>query len=153
MNTSGNNIFLDPFSSRKNQASRYQQKRATSLLEAPQVTKNASSSNVMFFDQFADDDLIGEDHLLKEAENAGKIQKALKSIVNLSRESLKLQHQEEREGEDSPLKLGTSLSSDRLVLSSDNKVSRAMPAPVLVEDVDFLDRAPESDPSTKTTVI
>ena len=46
---------------------------------------------MLFFDQFADDpELLKEEQQLKDAEQAGKIQKAIKSIINLSRESLKL---------------------------------------------------------------
>jgi len=154
------------------QSSRYREKKRSALLYVPNsggggigMKQNQSTQNVMFFDQFADDpELLKEEQELKDAEQAGKIQKAIKSIINLSRASLRLKHREEcdspvnlsDEDSDSSIgRLGALSEGDGGVLSARRPVDRKMNGPVVVVDCDE-ECAPSGsggDPSSKSTVI
>jgi hypothetical protein len=116
--------------------------------------QNASSTNVMFFDQFADEDLAHEEQRLKDSEsNAGKIQQAIKNIINISRESLRLVKQEERETPPSDEQLLSSEDDQPIVFSSGEKISRFLKGPVLVENVDVdSSQTGGAMQSSKTTV-
>ena len=86
--------------------------------------------------------------------NAGKIQQAIKNIIHISRESLRLVKQEERE---SPVtddqQLLSSEDDQPIVFSSGEKISRFMQGPVVVENFDVDSSKTGGNPhSSKTTV-
>ena len=68
--------------------------------------------------------------------NAGKIQQAIKNIINISRESLRLVKQDERESPLTDQKLNSSEDDQPIVFSSGEKISRFMQGPVVVENFD-----------------